>query len=93
VSQRHAALSRSPSGKGGCRARRRRAARQTVRRAAALDTRQHATALACGLDGIQQRERPMSEAIIIAAREIAVLIFVVVFLVWAGYRVIRESQR
>jgi len=35
----------------------------------------------------------MSEAIIIAAREIAVLIFVVVFLVWAGYRVIRESQR
>ncbi len=35
----------------------------------------------------------MAEAIIIAARELAVLVFVVVFLLWAGYRVIRESQR
>jgi len=35
----------------------------------------------------------VSEAIILAAREIAVLVFVVVFLVWAGYRVIRETQR
>jgi hypothetical protein len=34
----------------------------------------------------------MSEAIIIGAREMAVLIVVVVFLAWAGYRVIRESR-
>jgi hypothetical protein len=35
----------------------------------------------------------MGEAIVIAARELVVLVFVVVFLAWAAYRVVKESHR
>jgi hypothetical protein len=34
-----------------------------------------------------------SEAILLAAREVVVLIAVLAFLAWAGYRLVRESRR
>jgi|GEM_PF-5214790 len=34
----------------------------------------------------------MSESIVLAARELVVLVLVVTFLLWAAYRVVRESH-
>jgi hypothetical protein len=34
-----------------------------------------------------------SEGLLLAARELVVLILVVGFIAWAGYRLVRESQR
>jgi hypothetical protein len=33
------------------------------------------------------------ELLVLAARELVVLILVVVFLIWIGYRLVRESRR
>lgn len=34
-----------------------------------------------------------SEGLLLAARELVVLLIVTVFIVWVGYRFVRESQR